>query len=112
MSNSDRLHWRKSSYSGAGENCVEVAPAGERVYLRHSKRPDDGTITFTKDAWVTLLSEVGAGRPSANGTVTVSLNGTGTLIEALDAPVTLHFDQDEWRAFLAATADGEFDFPL
>lgn len=35
------LHWRKSSASGAGNDCIELAPVG---LLRDSKNPDGPRI--------------------------------------------------------------------
>jgi hypothetical protein len=55
-----RASWRTSSYSGGnnggGGQCVEVAalPDG-RIAVRNSKRPDEGTVFFTRAemaAWI------------------------------------------------------------
>jgi Domain of unknown function (DUF397) len=35
-----RTRWRKSSRSGGGENCVEVAPGDPIPAVRDSKNPD------------------------------------------------------------------------
>jgi hypothetical protein len=42
------LTWRKSTFSGAGADCVEMAahPAGP-VLVRNSHHPDAGTLTVT-----------------------------------------------------------------
>jgi hypothetical protein len=47
--------WRKSTYSGTGNNCVEVAArrSGE-VAVRDSKIPDGPGLTFTPQAWMTF----------------------------------------------------------
>ncbi|QVQ50861.1 DUF397 domain-containing protein [Spiractinospora alimapuensis] len=47
--------WHKSSYSGSGNNCVEVAelPAGAAV--RDSKHPDLGPLSFTTTEWSAFL---------------------------------------------------------
>jgi hypothetical protein len=42
--------WRKSSYSGSGNNCVEVAATGPAVAVRDSKHPSE-TLTFTAPQW-------------------------------------------------------------
>ncbi|MEM8923274.1 MAG: DUF397 domain-containing protein [Actinomycetota bacterium] len=42
------LAWRKSSFSGGGGDCVEVAPVGDEIAVRNSKRPDGGTLRFTR----------------------------------------------------------------
>ena len=36
--------------------------------------------------------------------------GADTLVQSLRTGVELRFDQAEWSAFVAGTADGEFDF--
>jgi Domain of unknown function (DUF397) len=56
MSRTDftRPPWRKSSYSNAQANCVEVATAGRRgavVTVRDSKSPGGTALMFTADAW-------------------------------------------------------------
>lgn len=51
----DRLTWRKSSYSGANGNCVEIAETGDAILVRNSNRPGDGAIEFTRAelaAWI------------------------------------------------------------
>ncbi|MFE9745200.1 DUF397 domain-containing protein [Saccharothrix saharensis] len=47
------LVWRKSSYSGGGnnDNCVEVAFAGPVAGVRDSKKPDAGVLAFPASAW-------------------------------------------------------------
>ena len=45
------LQWRKSSYSGNGGQCVELASARERVHVRDSKSTDSPALTFGADQW-------------------------------------------------------------
>ncbi|MFD9684816.1 DUF397 domain-containing protein [Kitasatospora sp. NPDC059088] len=49
-----QLNWQKSSYSNDQTNCVEIASAGELVYLRESDDPSIVvTTTRTKlNAWI------------------------------------------------------------
>lgn len=47
---SDAL-WRKSSRSGGGGQCVEVAVMGDQVAIRDSKDPDGPMLIFPADAW-------------------------------------------------------------
>lgn len=102
--------WRTTAHSGAGENCVEVSPTTHSVYVRHSKHPDDGTIVFPLEAWMTFISEAREGYPAANGVVAVSQSGTDTLVASLSTDVTLRFDEGEWTAFISGVKDREFDF--
>ena len=48
---SEELVYRKSSFSGGGENCVEVAFTSTAVYVRNSKRPHEDPKVFTHDEW-------------------------------------------------------------
>ncbi|PSL53072.1 uncharacterized protein DUF397 [Saccharothrix carnea] len=48
--------WRKSSYSGDGEACVEVAPVGEGVATRDSKNPAGPTLSFPMGEWRKFLA--------------------------------------------------------
>ncbi|WP_434438595.1 DUF397 domain-containing protein [Lentzea sp. E54] len=50
------LMWRKSSYSGSGGECVEVAFTAEAaVAVRDSKAPSSGTLVFPAAAWKIFL---------------------------------------------------------
>lgn len=53
------LAWRKSSYSGGGNNCVEVAdlPA-DGVAIRDSKSPESGHVRISPDQWALLMEHV------------------------------------------------------
>lgn len=48
--------WRKSSFSDAGGNCVEVAPVEDgTIALRNSNHPDPDPVFFTRAemaAWI------------------------------------------------------------
>jgi len=49
--------WRKSSYSGNGGNCVEVADLpGGRAAVRDSKHPDGPVLSFTRAEWEAFLA--------------------------------------------------------
>ena len=47
--------WRKSTFSGANSDCVEVAHAASVVGVRDSKSPDAGTLTVPAAAWTAFL---------------------------------------------------------
>lgn len=110
MTTVDGLAWRTSSRSGAGENCVEVAPVPGGVVLRHSKHPEAGTITFPFPAWAAFTREAHERLPATNGVAAIVTVGTDTLVRSLRTGVELCFDHAEWSAFVAGAADGEFDF--
>ncbi|MEV7010153.1 DUF397 domain-containing protein [Streptosporangium sp. NPDC051022] len=51
--------FRKSSYSGGGDNCVEVATnLSDIVAVRDSKDPSGPTLTFSPAAWRDFLRGV------------------------------------------------------
>lgn len=56
------LIWRKSRFSGQGDNCIEVATLidGGRAF-RDSKNPDGPQLTFTPGEWNAFRLGVKAG---------------------------------------------------
>ena len=58
---SPERRWRKSSYSGSGNNCVEVATAGAQVAVRDSKNPGGPEVACTRAAWRDLLTAIKSG---------------------------------------------------
>lgn len=110
MSTADRLPWRKSTFSGNGEGCVDVAPASDGVFVRHTKHHEHGEIKFTHEQWAAFLAEVRAEAPSANGAAVIEKDGTHRVVSA--GAVCLRFNDVEWTAFLAGINEGEFDFHL
>jgi len=57
------MKWRKSSYTGGGNDdaCVELAESGDRVWVRDSKDPDGERLVFGRDAFAGLLERVKRG---------------------------------------------------
>jgi hypothetical protein len=54
--------WKKSSYSGAHGDCVEVRSPGEHaVAVRDSKDPLGPALAFTPQAWSAFLDVVVTG---------------------------------------------------
>jgi hypothetical protein len=54
--------WRKSSYTAGGNNCVELATAGDDdVLMRDSKHPDQGHLTFSRSELAALVAAARAG---------------------------------------------------
>ncbi|WP_055590780.1 DUF397 domain-containing protein [Peterkaempfera griseoplana] len=59
--NSSTPVWRKSSYSGANGQCVEVAvPGPAAVAVRDSKDPHGPSLTFSPEAWAAFVAAAGA----------------------------------------------------
>ncbi|MDA8372137.1 MAG: DUF397 domain-containing protein [Nocardiopsaceae bacterium] len=50
--------WRKSTYSGSGGNCVEVADLVGVHAVRDSKRPDAAELRFSPAEWGAFLRAV------------------------------------------------------
>lgn len=44
-------NWQKSSTSGHGSDCVEVADISYRIAIRDSKRPAQDVLTFASTAF-------------------------------------------------------------
>ncbi|GGQ00471.1 DUF397 domain-containing protein [Streptosporangium pseudovulgare] len=57
---SDAL-WRKSSLSGSGPSCVEVAFVNDAVAVRDTKDRDGGTLLFRHDTWAAFVGGIKAG---------------------------------------------------
>ena len=104
----EHLAWRTSSYSGSGDNCVEVAPAGSGVLLRDTKDHGSGpVIAFSAAQWAAFLAEVATDTPSANGAAVAEPCASGVVLHG-EGGVRLSFTPSEWAAFRAGVRDGEF----
>lgn len=53
--------WRKSSYSGSGNNCVEVARLAGGCAVRDSKNPGGGHLTFGAGTWAAFIAGIRQG---------------------------------------------------
>jgi hypothetical protein len=51
----DELPWRRSSHSGDGSNCVEVAATATTVRIRDSKAEEKRHLVLSADAWTAFL---------------------------------------------------------
>ncbi|PFG46327.1 uncharacterized protein DUF397 [Amycolatopsis sulphurea] len=60
-----RAQWRKSSFSGGGNDCVEVAFVDGGAAVRDSKDPEGGAFRLPASGWRALLAAVRAGSESA-----------------------------------------------
>ena len=59
MSTPETMLWRKSPYSGGGQDCVEIAslPAGGMA-VRQSKDPDGPVLEFTASEWAAFTAGI------------------------------------------------------
>jgi len=55
------VRWRKSSHSGGGNDCVEVAFVAGGAALRDSKDPEGGAFRLPSSGWRGLLAAVRTG---------------------------------------------------
>jgi hypothetical protein len=57
------IEWRKSSYSGSGNDdvCVEVARLPEAIGVRDSKDPDGGRLELGRGGFSDLVTRVKRG---------------------------------------------------
>jgi hypothetical protein len=54
--------WRKSSFSGPDNECIEIADGFLGVLpVRDSKDPQGPSLLFTADAWTAFIAAVRAG---------------------------------------------------
>ena len=54
------LLWRKSTYSNAGNQCVEVAQTRSAILVRDSKDSSGLHLTVTRVAWTALIARIGS----------------------------------------------------
>ncbi|RKS10404.1 uncharacterized protein DUF397 [Nocardiopsis sp. Huas11] len=50
--------WRTSSYSGGGKDCVEVADVESGALVRDSTQPELGHLAFVSGEWSLFLASV------------------------------------------------------
>lgn len=50
------LDWRRSSFSGGGNDCLEIAFIGDLTALRDSKDPRSGALLVRAAGWRALLA--------------------------------------------------------
>ncbi len=55
------VRWKKSSRSGAFNNCVEVADLGHGRAVRDSKNPSGPALKFTTAAWSAFTTGICTG---------------------------------------------------
>jgi hypothetical protein len=53
--------WRTSSFSDGSQNCVQLADVGATVYVRDSKHPADGHLSFTRSELAAFVAAARAG---------------------------------------------------
>ncbi|MFE0043836.1 DUF397 domain-containing protein [Streptomyces albireticuli] len=53
--------WIKSSYSGSGNACVEIAELTDHVGIRDSKRKEGPALVLGPQAWTAFIAAVRLG---------------------------------------------------
>ncbi|MFD7896061.1 DUF397 domain-containing protein [Streptomyces sp. NPDC059743] len=56
-----QARWRKSSYSGGANNCVEVAVLDGYIAIRDSKRPEQSPLVVSRAGVQTFIVGIRAG---------------------------------------------------
>jgi hypothetical protein len=64
--------WRKSSYSGNGGDCVEVADYDNHLMVRDSKNPEGAKLAFTTVSWKAFTAKVKASLAHCRSPVNMS----------------------------------------
>jgi hypothetical protein len=62
-----QMNWRKSTYSRAHQNCVEVAAGHALVAARDSQDPDGPVIEVSPKAWTEFTRHVKRATPEHRG---------------------------------------------
>lgn len=62
VSDLNGARWRKSSRSGAGNDCVELVVARIGAAVRDSKNPEAGHVSFATTGWGAFMGVVKDGR--------------------------------------------------
>ncbi|MEV6980380.1 DUF397 domain-containing protein [Sphaerisporangium sp. NPDC051017] len=52
------VSWWKSSFSGGGNDCVEIAKIDDTIALRDSKRPGGPILRFGRSEWKAFLDHL------------------------------------------------------
>jgi hypothetical protein len=55
------VEWRKSTRSGQGADCVEIASAENTIAVRDSKNPDGPSLGFGRTTWRHFSGHVKSG---------------------------------------------------
>ncbi|WP_328782360.1 DUF397 domain-containing protein [Streptomyces canus] len=59
------IHWQKSTYSGDGSNCVEIAAISSATHVRDSKMTGSPHLVFPSFAWVAFISHTASSSRSS-----------------------------------------------
>ncbi|MEU6130171.1 DUF397 domain-containing protein [Saccharopolyspora sp. NPDC047091] len=62
MPSSPSTNWRKSNYSSAQTNCVEVGRSGDLAAVRDSKDRSAGHLAVHPDRWSSFLTALKSDR--------------------------------------------------
>ncbi len=85
-----------------------------RIHVRDTKDHGAGPVLSVDiAAWPGFIAEVtGAAAAGSNHALHIEhLRTGGARLHSLDGTITLTYTDDEWTAFTAGAADGEFTVP-
>jgi hypothetical protein len=57
LSGRNELLWRKSTHSGGGNDCVEIATIAIGAAVRDSKNPDGPQLRFGCSGWTAFVGQ-------------------------------------------------------
>jgi hypothetical protein len=57
LSGRDEVLWRKSTYSGGGNDCVEISSVTVGTTVRDSKNPDGPQLRFGSAGWAEFVGQ-------------------------------------------------------
>lgn len=98
-------------------NLTELGVAKIRDSKDLSLDPQSSTFTVLEmpiEAWTVFLSEVTEQTPpGTNGSISLNKQLDGDVVlTSKESNASLRYDTDEWAAFKAGVADGDFEPPL
>ena len=71
----EQVNWRKSTYSRANGNCVEVGTGHALVVVRDSQDPDGPVIDVSPKAWTEFTKHVKRATSGTEDTVRQEVSG-------------------------------------
>lgn len=107
----EAVNWVRSRRCTSGQ-CVEISRTPDRLRIRDSKQNLLGhtqpIIALTLDKWCEFTDALLANQVGHLPHIGLQREEDGAITLSSEAN-SLHFDAEEWIAFVGGLADGEFD---